>query len=111
MKWQEQQDIFNMMISEEKDLLDRKGREYAADADALANFRSKLDIGVSPLQVAMIFLDKHMSSIKSYVRVGHEISDESIEGRIHDARNYLALIYMLISEKKKTESIKSDGVQ
>jgi len=100
MKWSEQQEFFQQMVNVEKELLDKKGREYAADQDCLANFKSKLEIGVSPLQVAMIFMDKHYSSIKSYVKLGHEISDESIEGRIHDMRNYLALLYMLIQESK-----------
>jgi len=100
MKWSEQQEFFQQMVNVEKELLDKKGREYAADQDCLANFKSKLEIGVSPLQVAMIFMDKHYSSIKSYVKLGHEISDESIEGRIHDMRNYLGLLYMLIQESK-----------
>jgi hypothetical protein len=100
MKWQEQKDIFEEMVEHERELLNSKGREYAADDDCLANFNSKSDLGVTPLQTAYIFLDKHLSSIKSYIRIGHEISNESIEGRIHDARNYLALIAMLIKEKK-----------
>jgi hypothetical protein len=101
-KWSEQTRIFEQMVAEETELLDKKGREYAADDDALHNFKSKVDIGVSPLQVAMIFMDKHYSSIKSYVKLGHELSEESIEGRIHDMRNYLALLYMLIQESKNS---------
>lgn len=103
MKWSEQQEIFQKMVNVEKELLDKKGHEYAADHDALANFKSKIEIGVSPLQVAMIFMDKHYSSIKSYVKLGHELSDESIEGRIHDMRNYLALLYMLVQEHKASK--------
>ncbi len=104
MKWSEQQEYFNSMINEEKDLLDRKGREYSSDSDCLANFKSKLDIGVNSLQVAAIFMDKHYSSIKSFIKVGHEISDESIEGRISDMRNYLFLLSLLIKEQKSTGS-------
>ena len=100
MKWSVQKEIFESMVESERDLLDRKGREYAADDDALANFKSKIEIGVNPIQVAMIFMDKHYSSIKSYAKLGVEISDEPIEGRISDMRNYLALLNMLIIEKK-----------
>lgn len=103
MKWSEQQEIFQRIVNVEKDLLDKKGHEYAADEDCLANFRSKLEIGVSPLQVAMILMDKHYSSIKSYVKLGHELSEESVEGRIHDMRNYLALFYMLVQEHKASK--------
>jgi hypothetical protein len=108
MKWSDQQELFQSMINLEKDLLDRKGLEYSSDTDSLANFKAKLDIGVSPMQVAWIFLEKHLSSIKSYIKLGHELSDESIEGRINDARNYLFLIACLVKEQKNKSS---DGAQ
>lgn len=36
MKWEEQQALFEKQVTEERDLLNLKGREYAGDADALA---------------------------------------------------------------------------
>ena len=103
MRWSEQQELFQRMINEERLLLENKGREYASDDDSLANFKTKVDIGLTPMQVAMVFMDKHYSSIKSYVRTGREISNESIEGRIADMRNYLFLLSALIKEKKSGE--------
>jgi len=100
MKWSEQQELFQQMVNEEKKLLESKGAEYASAEDSLANFKTKLDIGVSPLQVIAIFMDKHYSSIKSFIRTGKEISDEPIEERIQDMRNYLFLLAALIKEKK-----------
>lgn len=99
MKWKQQQDLFRAMIKEENDLLTKKGAEYASDTDALANFKKRAeDIGIDPKQILWIFLSKHLDSIKSFVKKGHELSDEPIAGRIQDSRNYLFLLHCLIVE-------------
>jgi hypothetical protein len=101
MKWATQQSLFKTMIKEEMDLLNKKGAEYASDADALANFKKRAeDIGIDPKQILWIFLSKHLDSIKSYIKKGKEISDEPIAGRIQDARNYLFLLHCLNEEAK-----------
>lgn len=100
MNWNEHKRLFDKMIDEETDLLYKKGLEYAGDTDSLGNFKDCDDIGIDPKQKLWIFLSKHLSSIKSYIKNGTEYSTESIEGRINDARNYLALLYMLIQEEK-----------
>jgi hypothetical protein len=41
-----------------------------------------------------------MDSIRNYTLHGIEASDESIEGRIMDARNYLLLLGGIIKENK-----------
>ena len=57
----------------------------------------------TPEVVAMIYLLKHIDSIRNYVLHGKEASDEPIFGRIMDARNYLALLGGLIRERKQEE--------
>jgi len=57
-------------------------------------------MNTSSEQVAMIYLLKHMDSIRNYTLHGIEASDESIEGRIMDARNYLLLLGGIIKENK-----------
>lgn len=101
MKWQDQKAEFDLMVKELEDLLVNKGREYAGDHDALGNFKTALDIGVTSNQKLWIFLDKHLSSIKSYIKHGKIFSNEPIEGRINDAINYLFLLRCLIAEQKK----------
>lgn len=102
MKWSEQQALFKAMVKEEADILNRKGAEYASDADANANFKKRAeDIGIDSKQILWIFLSKHLDSIKSYIKKGREISDEPIMGRINDARNYLFLLHCLIEEDKQ----------
>jgi len=46
----------------------------------------------------LIYLLKHMDSIRNYVLHGKEASDEPIMGRIMDARNYLLLLGGIIYE-------------
>lgn len=101
MNWAEHRRHFDKMIEEEADLLYKKGLEYAGASDSLGNFKDCDDIGVDPKQKLWIYLSKHLSSIKSYIKNGQVLSNESIESRIADARNYLALLYMLIQEEKQ----------
>jgi hypothetical protein len=106
MLWEEQRRLFEEMIEQERILLEGKGREYAGEADCLANFKDCDSIGLDPQKKLWVYLSKHLSSIASYIKNGQEYSNESIEGRIADARNYLALLYMLIREQKNAKPIK-----
>ena len=108
MKWVDQKAEFDSMVKELEDLLVNKGREYAGDHDALGNFKSANDIGVTANQKLWIFLDKHLSSIRSYIKHGQVFSNEPIEGRINDAINYLFLLRCLIAEQKKKEATSGD---
>lgn len=102
MTWKEQEELFNKVTSEMRELLVNKGKEYASDADALNNFKAgAADVGVTPLQIAWIFYQKHASAVKSYIKTGKEFSSEPIEGRLLDLINYSFLIYCLIAEQKK----------
>ncbi len=101
MTWKEQEELFNKVTGEMRELLVTKGREYASDKDSLNNFKQGAeDIGISPLQIAWIFYQKHASAVKSYIRSGSEFSTEPIEGRLLDMINYSFLIYCLVKEQK-----------
>jgi uncharacterized protein YifE (UPF0438 family) len=90
------------MQKEENEIMLGKGKEYTvSDEDKFKNFKSIAErMNTSSEQVAMIYLLKHMDSIRNYTLHGIEASDESIEGRIMDARNYLLLLGGIIKEKK-----------
>ena len=105
MHWEEQRKEFEGMIEELRDLLNNKGREYAGDHDALGNFKSGIDLGVSPLQKLGIFMDKHYSSVQSYIKHGKVFSDEPIEGRINDLINYAFLLRCLIKDCRREEAL------
>lgn len=81
-----------------------KGEEYAnSDDDQFANFRrGAADLGIPKEAVLLIYLSKHMDSIKSYVKglgkpVSHALS-EPIEGRIDDAILYLVLLRGMVAK-------------
>jgi len=99
MKWAES------MQEEENRLMLVKGEEYTvSNEDKFKNFKSIGDrMELDAEHVALIYLLKHMDSIRNYVLNGKEASEEPIIGRIQDARNYLLLLGGIIAERKITE--------
>jgi hypothetical protein len=90
----------------EMKLMRAKGKEYTVSSingneDKLKNFKSIGErLGLSASMVCMVYLLKHIDSIRNYVLEGKEFSNEPIEGRIHDARNYFLLLGAIIKEEK-----------
>ncbi len=91
--------------SRENKIMLLKGEEYTvSDEDKFKNFKSIAErMGLSAEQVTMIYLLKHMDSIRNYIHTGKESSEESIMGRIHDARNYLLLLGGIIEERNSAK--------
>lgn len=76
--------------------------EYAHSEDTLSNFkRAARAVGVSPEEVLLIFLLKHIDGITSFIG-GHKSQRESVIGRILDARVYLALLAGMVCEDNPT---------
>lgn len=105
--------IFNQMIEEEKQTMHSKGKEYTEgndNEDRLYNFHQiAKEIGITPMQAWYVYFRKHVSSIASFVKSDGDIhSDESIEGRIKDARVYLALFRGLVEETEPEEDGRKD---
>ncbi len=96
MKWAES------MQKEENRLMLVKGEEYTvSDEDKFKNFKSIADrMNLETQHIALIYLLKHMDSIRNYVLNGKEVSEEPIIGRIQDARNYLLLLGGIIVEEQ-----------
>lgn len=107
-------------------LLICKGAEYASDNDRLDNFKKNAALlGLSPLQVWSVYAFKHVDAIQSYMRRIHSGEDslrpddlqfnitaidlrlsEPIEGRFHDAINYLFLGLAILHEIKNPPEVK-----
>jgi len=98
--------LLDRMNEAEREIMVGKGKEYTIGSDdKLANFKSVAkQTDLSPIKVWSVYFLKHIASIQNYVKDGVEASNEPIEGRIMDARNYLALLAGLIQEKKKNET-------
>jgi len=97
---------YNIMLS----LTRSKGAEYArSNTDQLANFkRQGEELGSTPEQILMVYLNKHVDSIKTYVkRLGTGqpvVLSEPIEGRIDDAILYLVLFKGLTRDRESKNS-------
>ena len=82
-------------------LTNTKGEEYSRSDDQLGNFRrSAAEARLTMEQVWLVFFNKHVDSIKSYVANGGKVkSTESIGSRIDDAILYLILLKAIIEDK------------
>ena len=95
---------FNTIVHDARErqdqLLTVKGNDYTRhEEDRLSNFkRSGTAIGLSPLQVWAIFINKHIDAVMTYVKTGRTES-ESIQGRLDDIVNYCYLGEALIREE------------
>lgn len=78
--------------------------EYANDPDNIfANFdRISTQLGLTREQVLLVYAQKHMDGIVSYVN-GHRSQREDIRGRIKDLRMYLALLWGMVDDSYYSE--------
>lgn len=80
------------------ELTNTKGEEYARSDDQLANFkRAAEEAGIRPDQAWLVFFNKHIDSIKHYIRGGTVTED--INSRIDDALLYLILYKAIVNER------------
>jgi hypothetical protein len=100
-------EMLEQMEVEEHKIMSTKGMEYTAGdlaTDRLSNFyRLGKELDVDPKLVLWIYLKKHLDSIVCFIKQNKVYSSESIEGRIHDARNYLVLLNGIIQSQKNLE--------
>ena len=115
MQREEITELVEYLTKLEQEINMTKGREYAGDSDALANFKLAAEIvGISPLQVCLVYMFKTFMSMGSYAKHNMELSTEPIEGRVLDLRLYGALFLALAKERQPVpvnlaEELKSMG--
>ncbi len=97
-------DIIRLMEREFEQIVEinrAKGHDYSGEEDALSNFKNEAkEIGITPEQVWSVYVSKHWSAVKTYVREG-EVASEPIEGRLRDVILYSFLMMGLIAEKRQ----------
>lgn len=77
----------------------KKGNDYAADDDRLANFKRLAErLGLSPIQIWGVCFVKRVDAILEFAKSG-KIESEPIRERFVDAHNYLDLGLALVEEK------------
>jgi len=92
-------------------LLAAKNTEYARQdkvaPDYLENFSTGAKwLGVDPMEVAGVYLFKHLASIFHHLRGGEIATKETLKSRLADARNYIDILYALSEEKGRAKNAK-----
>ena len=112
MKEKEFVEMLGRMEEEEHRIMGTKGMEYTQGNlynDRLSNFyRIAGELSIDPKIVLWVYLKKHLDSIACFIKQGKEYSEEKIEGRIHDARNYLVLLNGIIQQQKNDKELRQE---
>ena len=78
-----------------RNLLIKKGAEYAGNVDRYANFKRQADaLGMTSFEIWAVYFNKHVDAINSAIKRNPEmptVLSEPLEGRIQDNINYLLL--------------------
>lgn len=95
---EEQQKFFDNFVQEQRDIMLKKGDDYAGQ-DRLSNFKLVAAIvGITPEQVALVFVATKAVRLGELLR-GKEPKNESTYDSILDGGNYNILMAMLQSDK------------
>lgn len=99
MKQKEAEGIFTGLWMDVMELRKQGNKEYAHSEDTLANFKRVAErTGITPEQVLMVYAEKHIDGIHSYIS-GHKSQREGVIGRINDLVVYMGLLRCLIEER------------
>lgn len=73
----------------------RKAQDYSDPVNVFSHFQQEASkLGITPQKVLLVYLEKHLTAIAKYANTGEQ-DNEGIDGRIADARIYLALLQHL----------------
>jgi len=98
--------LMDAMHEEEKAEHQRKSADYAErdGSNVLANFERVAErLGITPEMALAVYAHKHWDAIMAYCKYG-DVTSEGIEGRIKDARVYLALLRGMVEQEKEMQS-------
>lgn len=109
------ENVMTRTFAESLRLYKLKGGEYAADNDALANFRRHAErIGVDLELIWYVYASKHWDAVTTYVQdlVHNRTREriESLEGRIDDIITYCVLLKCILEETNNGRVNMSKGV-
>lgn len=89
------------VLEEVRAMLDRKGADYSANNDPLAQFRrAAADLGVDMRTVWGVYFDKGIAAIRKWLR-GETLASEGIRERIVDAISYLTILTWIIDDERQ----------
>ena len=99
MKYKNREQIFKDIWTRIEHTRVTKGIDYSGTEDVNSNFkRAAKKYNISPEKVLMIYVDKHLDAITTYVNKGH-LKGEPIDEKIDDVINYMGILLSLTKEK------------
>lgn len=105
MRVEEAKSLINKFFEDCLNLFERAAGEYSHSEDVFKNFkRSAEAAGISKEAALLVFLNKHIDGISSWIR-GNRNQRDSIEGRIMDAVVYLAILYCMVKDEGSSSSL------
>lgn len=82
-----------------------KGRDYAGDEDALANFKRNAErLGLTKYQIWHVYFAKHLDAVSNSIKHNPKTPDaasEPLSCRLMDIINYALLMHAMLVEDKQ----------
>jgi hypothetical protein len=98
-------ELFDKFATEQKEVIEKKNRDYAIDSDVFHNFKSSANIArIKPEQGCLNQISIKATRLGALMQSG-ETQNEPIEDTIRDLFNYSFLLYALMSEGEKKNQI------
>lgn len=112
MNIKQREEIIEEEFNNVEDLLNKKGRDYSGEKDALANFKNSR-VGNTKYQSWAELLNKHVDAVNNAVKRNPEFPErysESIKESLRDIIGYAVLGICLVSEdeEQKGPTVVSD---
>lgn len=102
MNSQQREQIAKDLVEDCMNVMSSKGIEYSGKEDVLANFKNCAKaLGLTPLQVLIVFMQKHYDSIISAVKANPDCpidGSEPFDSRLIDLVNYVIMLKCLRDE-------------
>jgi len=82
-------------------ILQKKGGDYNPSGIAFDDLEEAAkDLGIKKSGVLWIYMGKHISAIRSYIRY-NKMHSENIGGRLMDLANYCAMMAVLLKTERR----------
>lgn len=113
------QDLLNnhrRVCDEAREIMESKNHDYTANnADALANFKASLTVGVEPELGLLVRMMDKFKRIETFVKYNTlKVKNEPVDDAIRDCINYIILLHGLLQERKQnaqTQEIIKESAQ
>jgi len=93
--------VFDMLMIEAGEIIEKKNRAYACTVDPLRNFMLAERAGICKAEVGLLIrVQDKLARLMNYVEQGHEcLGEEGYRDSLLDIINYMVLMHALIIYK------------